>query len=195
MRLPPSIRRLTVRAAVLVGGALLLTGGARAGAPGTAASGAADTVVWTDTLEVSTPRIRYPEPPGVTLTVAGDTLYARMRTGCWLGRGCIDAFGIVTHCTATLVPTSFSATLHIAIDLVPTEVRGWVAHIPRDAVPAGGTSWCRWENLGQASQLVLLSQCDQQVELELPEGLHVLYVGAAWNRLGNIHGMFLIECR
>lgn len=193
MQTRPPIPRLIACTSVLIGG-LFLAADTQGRPFGSAGSAATDTVVWADTLEVSAPSA-YRAPPAITLTVARDTLRARTGTGCWLRRGCIDAIGIVTDCTATPLPTSFSATLHIAIDLVPTEVRGWVAHVPRDAVPAGGTSWCRWEDQEQGSQLLLLPQYDQQVEMELSEGLHVLFVSAAWRGVGDIHGTFLIECR
>ena len=142
-----------------------------------------------------------PEPPLVTLDIAGNEQIAGLGSYCWRYENgapfCADWFDIPTAQEALSAESPLIASLRLPVERPVTESQLNVYPVTVDDQvdrEARGLRWWRPKS-GAREQFTLALESETIVELSLEPGLYVLSLFARWQGYGSASYGFLVEVR
>jgi hypothetical protein len=145
----------------------------------------------------------YGTPPLAALKATQGEQVAALGSTCWTQElqdgtpveSCLDSPGIPTPQTFLPVETQFIGRLRLPLPIPPAGVS--IIHMPVSPAdvlepPAGGIILWPYR---EGNTILLSTEVEQDLQLELSPGLNVLYVNVRWDGLGSAGYGFLLEAR
>ncbi|MFO7622764.1 MAG: hypothetical protein R6V73_00295 [Anaerolineales bacterium] len=140
--------------------------------------------------------------PAVLQTTQGEQM-AALGSSCWTQElvdgapveNCLENPGIPTPQTFLPVDTQFSGRLRLPLPIPPAGISIFVMPVTSADVlepPADGVILWPYR---EGDAILLSTEIEQDLQLELNPGLNVLYVNARWDGLGAAGFGFLLEAR
>jgi hypothetical protein len=145
----------------------------------------------------------YGAPPPAQLRTAQGEQVAAVGSTCWTQElvdgapveSCLENPGIPTPQTFLPVDTQFTGRLHLPLPIPPAGVSLFLMPVtPADVLEPPTDGVILWP-YREGDAIPLSTEIEQDLQLELSPGLHVLYVNARWDGLGSAGFGFLLEAR
>ena len=145
----------------------------------------------------------YGAPPPAELHTAQGGQVAALGSTCWTQElvdgapveNCLENPGIPTPQTFLPVDTQFSGRLRLPLPIPPAGISIFLMSVtPADVLEPPADDVILWP-YRQGDAILLATEIEQDLQLELSPGLNVLYVNARWDGLGTAGFGFLLEAR